>query len=260
MRRVLAGAVLLFAFVVMTQVILHLSALVLVALAAGAAKILLHTGGLDHDTFADSLYASLVSLLILGGVIYLRARARRRRAPSTTDPDSPARPSVDPATTVARVLVVALAAVALLGWHRTPFFPYPLATIVVLANMYFFSAFGPAWIGRGALRLTRRLFDFGARSQWTAGATTVGLFLLTVAAIFSAKLELGLLTEAIQREREQLADVEKPTSFSEANLEGLCLVGDAVEPSRAEDSPDAAGCGFLTAHAAAVEHASARDR
>ncbi|HEY4175778.1 MAG TPA: sigma-70 family RNA polymerase sigma factor [Kofleriaceae bacterium] len=241
MRRSLAVSVGLFSVVVTVQIVLHLAALVFAALVIGATEVLLHTGGLDTETFSLSLYVGLSSALAL--VLGLRVRGLMRRSGALGSTGGASVGMQHRVKVAAITLLLILAAVTLLGWHRSAFFPYPLATIVVIANVAFFGVLGPAWLGRLAFRLTRRLLEVGARSQYIAGATTAALVLLSAAGIWSANIERHrIAAEVVDIEASgRFEQLSPPTSFADASEKGLCLVGEVLQPALAAST---AGCGF----------------
>lgn len=245
MRVALAASIVLFAAAVMTQVFVTLTALALCALVALAAEILLHTGGLDLATFETAMYASIGVILAVAVGVQVHAR-RRARAPAGAVEPLARRPDAA-ATAMVRVLLVALALVVALGWHRSVFFPYPLATIVVLANVYVLGVLAPVVFGRAAVRFTRALFAIGARSHYLAGAMTVGLALGSAAALVGGDVAFHAVAARVARERErEHYTLPRPGSVADVGIEALCVAGDEIAPGLAEGS-DAPACASLFA-------------
>src|ERR1700755_51553 len=113
------------------QALLALWAALAIALFCGAADMLVHTSGLETRTFAT---CSIAAALVDAGVIIAILTASVLRARREAIPGGYALP---PATAASIWLLCALGLVRAFGWQHSVYFPYPLATIVVLANTYF---------------------------------------------------------------------------------------------------------------------------
>lgn len=228
MRALLIGSVVLFGVVVTTQIAVHVGAAMLLGLGVAASETLLHTGGLDTETFATSAYLGIGAAALLAAGLAARAFVRR-----ASGNDGSLWVGLRRDARIAAVgLLVALGAVALLGWHPSAYFPYPLATIVVFANLAFFALGVPIWLGATGLRATRWLFELGDRSQYLSGAMTAVLVVLSVAGVVSAGYERALIADEVADRK----PLRSPTSLAEASEEGLCLVADTLQPALAQRS------------------------
>jgi len=213
----------------------------------GSAEVLLHTGGLEPKTFAACSVAAVVLdavLLIVIAVTTVRRSWRRASSPR------PERFAVrHPVVTTGLWLSCALAFVVVFGWKHSLYFPYPLATVVVLANAYFFGLVGVFASARLADRVWRRVKAWGLASQYRAGFLTASLLLIGAAGYW-------LLTERwyaapldIVEARVEAEDLSNVTGVLSGELDGLCIVAGVLEPALAH-SAAASACGFLSGGAA----------
>lgn len=221
------------------------------ALAAGitamSGTILAHTGGLEPKTFATCVKAAIVLdavllLAIVGAWVTRVGRRELGQDPGGYYVRSPVR-------TTAAWLLVGLVAVTLAGWQRSVFFPYPLVTIVVLANAYFFALVGLIGLARLADRAWEPIRSWAELSPYRTGFLTATLVLLGTA---------GLILRGAhwyERPARQLAAeleldrVRGATGFVDAQLRGLCVAAEETAPQLAHGDA-APACGFLTDGAA----------
>jgi DNA-directed RNA polymerase specialized sigma24 family protein len=208
----------------------------------GSAAVLVHTGGLDRRTFAAcSIAALILDAVLLIAVATRSVRRTLRRAPPA-DERFAAR---HPFAASSAGLLLALAFVIAGGWRPSPYFPYPLATVVVLANAYWFGLIGVLAIARVADLAWRAVRAWGAAAQWRAGFLTASLVLAAAACygLLATRWYAGPL-----RAVETALALQSPGHASDAldsELDGLCLVADDLEPSLAHSSA-APACEFLT--------------
>jgi RNA polymerase sigma factor (sigma-70 family) len=205
-------------------------------------SILARTGGLDPSTFATCVKVAIVldGLLLLSIISALSTKHVRREPPA--GPDSYY--VRHPVAVTAAWLLVGLVAVTLGGWKRSPYFPYPLATIVVLASAYFFALLGVLYTGALIVRIWAPLKAWAQASAYRTGAFTATLVLLGAAGF---ALRAAHWQEApIRRLRAEidLAPVAAATSFADTQLRGLCIAADKIVPELARGTT-APGCGFL---------------
>jgi DNA-directed RNA polymerase specialized sigma24 family protein len=141
--------------------------------------------------------------------------------------------------------LLALAFVIAAGWRPSPYFPYPLATVVVLATAYWFGLLGVLGMARAGDLTWRAVRAWGVAGQWRTGFLVASL-VLTGAAGYGLlatqwytrplhAVEAGLALPAPGHAGDLLA----------RELDGLCLVADKLDPSRAHSSA-APACDFLT--------------
>jgi DNA-directed RNA polymerase specialized sigma24 family protein len=240
-RALLAGAAL-----VAIATLLQLLALawfeLLVFLFRGAAAVLVHTGGLDRRTFAACSIAALVlDAVLLTAVATRSVRRSLRRAPPA-DERFAAR---HPFAASSAGLLLALAFVIAGGWRPSPYFPYPLATVVVLASGYWFGLIGVLAIARVADLVWRAVRAWGAAAQWRAGFLAASLVLAAAACcgLLATRWYAGPVHAV-----ETALELQSPGHAADvltSELDGLCLVADHLEPSLAHSSA-APACEFLT--------------
>lgn len=255
MPRRARGALFVGLVVVAIGTVLQLLALVwfelLKFLFRGSAEVLVHTGGLDRRTFAACSIAALVLDAVLLAAVSARAirRTLRRAAPAPPGERFAAR---HPFCAASAGLLLALAFVIAAGWRPSPYFPYPLATVVVLGNAYWFALLGVLAMARAGDLTWRAVRAWGIAAQWRTG------FLLASLALAGAA-GYGLL--ATRWYAAPLHAVEAglglPSSGHAGDvlsleLDGLCLVADKLDPSFAHSSA-APACDFLTTDSRALD-------
>lgn len=241
-RRLLLSGAALVAIATLLQLLALAWFELLMFLFRGSAAVLVHTGGLDRRTFAASSIAGLVlDAVLLAAVAARSVRRSLRRAPPT-DERFAAR---HPFAASSAGLLLALAFVIAGGWRPSPYFPYPLATVVVLASAYWFGLVGVLTIARVADLAWRAVRAWGAAAQWRAGFLTASLVLAAAACygLLATRWYAGPL-----RAVEAALALQSPGHGSDvlaSELDGLCLVADHLEPSLAHSSA-APACEFLT--------------
>ncbi|HEX8106743.1 MAG TPA: hypothetical protein VF516_03395 [Kofleriaceae bacterium] len=208
----------------------------------GSAEVLVHTGGLDRRTFAACSIAAFVLDLVLLAIIATRSVRRSLRRAPPSDERFVAR---HPFAAASAGLLLALAFVIAGGWQPSPYFPYPLATVVVLATAYWFGLVGVLAMARSADLAWRAIRAWGVAAQWRTGFLLASLVLAGAAGYgliatrwYAAPLhavEAGLALGSPGRAGDLLT----------GELDALCLVADRLEPSLAHSSA-APACEFLT--------------
>jgi DNA-directed RNA polymerase specialized sigma24 family protein len=210
----------------------------------GSAEVLVHTGGLDRRTFAACSIAALVLDAVLLAAVATRSIRRTLRRPVPA-PDGERFAVRHPFAAASAGLLLALAFVIAAGWRPSPYFPYPLATVVVLATAYWFGLLGVLAMARAADLTWRAVRAWGVAAQWRTGFLLASL-VLTGAAGY------GLI--AIRWYAGPLHAVEAGLALPSPGhaggllareLDGLCLIADKLDPSLAHSSA-APACEFLT--------------
>lgn len=213
----------------------------LLALFGGSAEVLVHTGGLEPRTFAaSSIAAVVIDAMVLLAVATHSVRRSIRRMPPSQDRFAARRPFA--ATSLG--IALALAFVIACGWTPSPYFPYPLATIVVLASAYWFGLVGMFVIARLADLLWRSVRAWGLASEWRAGFLTavlllaggVGYWLLTTR-WYAAPLD------QVQARLE--IDDPRGGDALGSELDELCVAASQLEPVLVHTTA-APACRFLT--------------
>ena len=213
----------------------------LMALFGGSAEVLVHTGGLEARTFATCSVAAIVLDAAIVLAIAMRSAHRALRRPSPRPAPFTTR---HPFAAASAGLVLALAFVILCGWRPSPYFPYPLATIIVLTSAYWFGLVGAFAIVRLALAVWRPLKAWASTTEWRAGFLTASLLLgggggywLLTTQWYAAPLH------TIQA-RLEIDDPDLDTSVLASELDELCLAAGELEPVLAQSST-APACAFL---------------
>ncbi|HEX3474864.1 MAG TPA: hypothetical protein VHT91_07465, partial [Kofleriaceae bacterium] len=211
------------------------------ALFGGSAEVLVHTSGLEPRTFATCSIAAIVLDAALLLAIAMGSARRALRQPSPHPAPFTVR---HPFAAVSGGLVLALAFVVLCGWRPSPYFPYPLATIIVLASGYWFGLVGAFVIVRLAAAVWRPLKTWASTTEWRAGFLTASLLLgggggywLLTTQWYAAPLH------AIQA-RLEIDDPDLDTGVLASELDELCLAAGELEPALAQSST-APACAFL---------------
>jgi RNA polymerase sigma factor (sigma-70 family) len=216
----------------------------------GSAEILLHTGGLEPRTFAVCSVAAVVVDAVL--LVAIAATSIRRSWRRGSLPERTRFAARHPVIAAGLGLSCALAFVLVFGWKHSLYFPYPLATVVVLANAYFFGLVGVLASARLADLAWRQIKAWGLASQYRTGFLTASLLLVGMAGYWRLTTRwyaepLGAIEARL--EAEDLSDV---TGVLSGELEGLCLVAGELEPALAH-SAAAPACGFLSRGSAPLD-------
>jgi DNA-directed RNA polymerase specialized sigma24 family protein len=204
---------------------------------AVAGSILVRTGGLEPHTFGTCLIAAIVldAVLLLGIFAALVATHVKPQLTSGRGGAYLRRP----ARVTAMVLAVALLAVTAAGWRRSPYFPYPIATIVVLASAYYLLLLVVLNTGTVLYRLWPRLHSWGHSTPYRMGLLTATLLLLGFGGI--ALGEVDWAPNPRDRLFEHLGLARVAGGLADAQLAELCIGADEVAP-RLASAAAAPGC------------------
>jgi RNA polymerase sigma factor (sigma-70 family) len=207
----------------------------------GSAEVLVHTGGLEPRTFATS---SVAAIVLDAAILLAIAMGSARRALQRPSPYPVPFAARHPFASASGGLVLALAFVILCGWRPSPYFPYPVATTIVLASAYWFGLVGAFVLVRLAHVAWRPLRAWANTTEWRAGFLTASLLLaggggywLLTTQWYAAPLH------AIQA-RLEIDDPDLDASVLSSELDELCLAASELEPVLAHSSA-APGCAFL---------------
>lgn len=243
MKVALFGGASVFTFGALFQMIAVAWLAIAAALAAVSGTILVHTGGLEPETFATCVTAAIVAdavllLAIVGAWVTKVGRRELALDPGGYYVRHPVRAT-------AAGLLAALLVVTLAGWKRSVYFPYPLATIVVLANAYFFAVVGAFAVIGLIDRAWRPLRTWAEISPYRAGFLTATLVLLGAAGFILR--ELDWYEGPVRRINAEihLGRTRDATGFADAQLKVLCIAAEETAPQHAHGD-SAPGCGFLT--------------
>lgn len=215
----------------------------LAALFGGSAEVLLHTGGLERETFA---VCSVVAVVIDAALLILIAATSARRSWRRGAPAKRERFAVrHPVVAAGLWLSCALVFVVVLGWSPSAYFPYPLATIIVLANAYFLGLVGALALARLADVAWRRVKVWGLASQYRAGFLTACLLLVGGVGYWWLTTRWYVVPLHEAQAWLEAEDLDDDPGVLAGELEGLCIVAGKLEPPLAHSSA-APACGFLT--------------
>lgn len=218
----------------------------LLALFGGSAEVLVHTGGLEPRTFSASSIAAIVldAVVLLAIATSSAQRAIRRRQQVQERFPGQERFAVrHPFAAASLGMSLALAFVLACGWRPSPYFPYPLATIIVLASAYWFGLLGVFVIARLADLLWRQVKTWGIASEWRAGFVTASLLLSGGAGYWL--LTTRWYAEPLEDIRARL-EIDDPRGVGvlDSELDELCVAADRLEPALVHTAA-APGCRFL---------------
>jgi len=209
----------------------------------GSAEVLLHTGGLEPRTFAVCSVAAVVLDAVL--LIVIAATSIRRSWRRESPPERKRFAVRHPIVATGIGLSCALAFVIAFGWSPSLYFPYPLATVIVLANAYFFGLVGVLSSARLADLAWRRVKAWGLASQYRAGFLTASLLLVGAAGYWLLTARWYAAPLRAVEARLEAEDLDDVTGVLSGELDGLCIVAGELEPERAH-SAAAPACGFLS--------------
>jgi RNA polymerase sigma factor (sigma-70 family) len=218
----------------------------LLALFGGSAEVLVHTGGLEPRTFGASSVAAVVldAVVLLAIATNSARRALRRRQQAQGRSQSQERFAVrHPFAAASLGMSLALAFVIACGWRPSPYFPYPLATIIVLAIAYWFGLLGVFVLARLAELLWRQVKAWGIASEWRAGFLTASLLLIGGAGYWLLTTQWYAAPLGAVHARLEIDDPRDGNVLA-SELDELCLAANAFEPELAHSSA-APGCGVL---------------
>ena len=209
---------------------------------AVAGSILVRTGGLEPKTFATCVKTAIALDVVLLVAIALASVARRvvqSEAPGTVGPYLR-----HPVMRTAAGLLIALGVVTAAGWKPSVYFPYPLATIVVLANAYFFALLTLLYTGKVVDGIWTPLKSWAQETPYRTGCLTATLILLGLTGFALKKIHVA--HTAVQRLAAEI-ELERPPAvegFVDAQLAALCIAAAETAPELARGAK-APGCNFL---------------
>jgi RNA polymerase sigma factor (sigma-70 family) len=230
-----------FAYGMLVQLVAIAWVAIGAAIVTVSGSILVRTGGLEPRTFATCVTAAIVLDAVLLFAIVLASIARRVNQASTAGAEGAYLRR--PVLVTAAGLLIALLAVTAAGWKRSPYFPYPLATIVVLANAYFFALISVLYTGRIVDWTWAPLKSWAQMSPYRTGLLTATLVLLGVAGVAARKSDWT--RESVRRLAAEV-ELEQPpatTGFVDTQLAALCIAAEEVAPELARGGA-APGCNF----------------
>ncbi len=213
----------------------------LMSLFGGSAEVLVHTGGLEPRTFATCSGAAIVLDAAL--LLAIAARSVLR----TTQPAPPHRTPFaarHPFAATSGWLSLALALVILCGWRPSPYFPYPLATIIVLASAYWFALVGAFVIVGLAGVAWRPVKAWASATEWRAGFLTASLLLAGGSGYWLLTTQWYAAPLHAIEARLEIDDPDLGTSVLSNELDELCIAASELEPVLAHGSA-APACAFL---------------
>jgi DNA-directed RNA polymerase specialized sigma24 family protein len=212
------------------------------AIVTASGSILVRTGGLEPRTFGTCVTAAIVlDAVLLFGIVIASIARRVNQDPAAASESTYLR---RPVLVTAVWLLIALLTVTAAGWKRSPYFPYPLATIVVLANAYFFALMSVLYTGRVVDWIWSPLKSWAQSSPYRTGLLTATLVLLGIAGVAARKTDwaresVGRLAAEAEQERPPAA-----AGFVDVQLAALCIAAEEVAPELARGG-SAPGCRTL---------------
>jgi hypothetical protein len=238
MRLALYLGTAIFVLGTLVQVLAIVWIALLALIVAFAATILVHTGGLEPRTFENMAVAGAVidwAVLAWIASIWIRRGLRGPRAPQTFA-------FRHPVSFACVGLALALVLVTIAGWRPSLYFAYPMATMVVFANAFFFALVGPIASVRLLDRGGRRLHDWAITTPYRAGLLTATLVLLGAAGFAARQAEWYRAPWREASARLELSSVTEPDGVVDSMMTGLCLAAAQTEPAHADRAP---GCTML---------------
>jgi DNA-directed RNA polymerase specialized sigma24 family protein len=241
MRAALIGGAVVFALGALVQVVAALWLVAVTAITGVAGSILAHTGGLEPKTFATCVVVAIVLDAALLLAIVIASIRRRSHRDAAAEPAGASRGLV---ARTAAGLLVALLAVTAAGWKHSAYFPYPLATIVVLANTYFFALLSLLYTARAVDKTWKASRAWAQTTPYRTGLLTATLVLLGLAGFALRKTELG--GEPVRRLIAHIHPDQVPalSGFADGQLAALCIAAEEIAPELARGA-SAPGCRFL---------------
>lgn len=201
-----------------------------------AATAILHAHGLEPRTLGP---AFLIGLSL--AVVLLLVRWNRK-------PPLPHLPSPWTARYPALKTIIAMAALSAVTTAAastgSPFFPYPLATVLVVATFAFTVVISLVATVRWLVGSMRRLYQWSCRGHYRAGFVTALLLVLGGAGVWAQYAgRMSWPARWLAREVE-LDAVHGPTGLGDLGRKALCLAAGEIEPGKAR-SAAAPACSFL---------------
>lgn len=242
---VFAG-MLMFALGLLVPVVVLLWGALSVGVSAMAGTALLHTRGLEPKTFGTAL---VVGLVVAGGLLLWASLAAMVSAEPVVAPSGRVRPARTrpvghPFLGAMAALLAASLLMTLAASTHSPFFPYPFATIVLVATVTFIAVVSLV----AAFRVVRRLwivtFDWACQGHYRAGFVTACLLMLGLAGAWAQRAGWSARPIRWAWAEAELDDVHGPTGVVDAGEKLLCLGAGELEPRLAR-SASAPACSFL---------------
>lgn len=239
------AALLLFTLSVVAPAALMLWAAIVGAASATGGTALVHTGGLETETFATAMTAGVsVAIVLLLGV---GLAGIAPRLPATDSPAARARRArtwrgVALATT--GILIVVSFVTALAASRRSPWFPYPIATVAVVATVGFIAVVVLLGLCRVSALVVRWVFRWAVGERYRAGLVTGTLLLAGLAGVWAQHAGWAQRPLRWAWDEMELDRVRAPSGFADAGERLFCLGAGEVEPARAR-SAAAPACSFL---------------
>ena len=205
-----------------------------------AGTALVHTGGLEPNTFRTSM------VVALGTAVPMLVAAWREQAHLASAGLAPRLWSDrHPVWRRAAWLVAIAALTTLAAAPQSPYFPYPVATMAVLTATIFLIVAGASAAMTLMNASASGLYRFGATRAYAAGFLTAAMLLVGAGGVW-AHLE-GVTYEPwrMVRAETELAKVAGPRGAFDAGLKALCLGAGETEPTLARSREAAPACRFL---------------
>lgn len=242
---VFAGT-LMFALGLLVPVVVLLWGALSIGASAMAGTALLHTRGLEPKTFGTAL---VVGLVVAGGLLIWASLAAAVSAEPVVAPSGRVRPArTRPVGHPFLGAMVALLAASLLmtlaASTHSPFFPYPFATIVLVATVTFIAVVSLVVAFRVVRRLWIVTFDWACHGHYRAGFVTACLLMLGLAGAWAQRAGWTARPIRWAWSEAELDDVHGPTGVVDAGEKLLCLGAGELEPRLAR-SASAPVCSFL---------------
>ncbi|HWO20403.1 MAG TPA: sigma-70 family RNA polymerase sigma factor [Kofleriaceae bacterium] len=248
MKLALQAGVVVFAVGVLVPLVAIAWVAIVASVMGVSGSILVRTGGLEPRTFGTCVTAAIVLDAVLLLAIAVTAIARRAAPDPEADPEAERPPesaySRHPVAVTAAGLLLALGGVTVAGWNRSPYFPYPLATIVTLANAYFFILMGVLYTGAVLDKIWSPIKAWGLSSPYRTGLLTATLILLGIGGFALRKSHWQRAKVQQLAAHVELAPLRAAAGFIDAQLVGLCIAADEVAPELARSS-SAPACELL---------------
>lgn len=211
---------------------------IILAIIALAGTTLLHTGGLDAETFKPAMLVAVG----LAGYLLVGTWAKQDAAEKQHRDTGPRR---RPIGRHGAWLVAIAGLMSLAAAPGSPYFPAPWATTAVLTATCYFIVVGVVAVWRLSDKAWSALYRVGRQGPYAAGLLTGVLLLLGGAGAWAHHEGLSREPWRALRAELELPKVHRPHGALDAGLTALCLAAGETEPARARDARAAPGCRFL---------------
>lgn len=235
MRFALTGSLALFSAVVLVPGLVAVAAVASAVALLVASYALLHAHALEPKTLG---VAALIGTIV--AVVLAVATLRLRGDSDADNDDGSPRPF---ATSLGLIVFAGLATLA--SAPQSPFFPYPLATILVTAAATYLVLATIVGLAHNGVTVVRAVQRWAGLGPYRAGFLTATFLILALGGALALERRIFVPPLRAAASELELARVKGPSGVLDVGPKVLCLAAGEIEPTMARVHSDAPACSFL---------------